>query len=473
MTTPKVITRFAPSPTGFLHIGGARTALFNYYFAKHMGGEFHLRIEDTDKARSTDEATQAIIDGMNWLGVHHDGEIVYQSKNADAHIEAAQALLESGAAYRCYATAEELETLRENQGDTAFRSPHRDRTELLDKPYTIRFRVPEGETKISDHVQGDITWDNKNFDDLVLLRADGTPTYMLAVVVDDHNMGVTHVVRGDDHLINAGRQTLIYQALGWDVPDCTHVPLIHGPDGKKLSKRHGALGAEAYRDMGYLPGGLRNYLLKLGWAHGDEELFFTDEEIAKVFTLDGINAAPARLDFDKMDYINSQHILREADEALLTQAKPFLETVNDCPLSADLEGRVLKAMETLKPRAKTLKEIAEQARYLMLKRPLDITGKAAKPLRRDGAIDHLSALTLRLKALEDASWNEDALQALLSAYVSDNDIGFGKIGQPVRAALTGGAPSPDLSWVLALLGKDEVLGRLSDVIDGEFGKKEE
>ena len=473
MTTPKVITRFAPSPTGFLHIGGARTALFNYYFAKHMGGEFHLRIEDTDKARSTDAATQAIIDGMKWLGMAHDGEIIYQSKNAQAHIEAANAMLANGSAYRCYLTPEELTAIRETKSDDAFRSPYRDKEDLLDAPFAVRFRVPDGETKITDHVQGDIRWDNKNFDDLVLLRADGTPTYMLAVVVDDHNMGVTHVVRGDDHLINAGRQSLIYKAMGWDVPDWAHVPLIHGPDGKKLSKRHGALGAEAYRDLGYLPGGLRNYLLKLGWAHGDEELFFTDDEIAKVFTLDGINAAPARLDFDKMGYINGQHILQEPDEALLSQAMPFLETTNEGPLSADLQSRVLAAMDTLKPRAKTLIELAEQARYLTLKRPLEITGKTAKPLTKEGAIDHLSALTLRLKALEDASWNEEALQALLSEYVSDNDIGFGKIGQPVRAALTGGAPSPDLSWVLALLGKTEVLGRLGDVIENGLNRKED
>ena len=310
------------------------------------------------------------------------------------------------------------------------------------------------------------------FGDLVLLRADGTPTYMLAVVVDDHNMGITHVVRGDDHLINAGRQSLIYKALGWDVPQWAHVPLIHGPDGKKLSKRHGALGAEAYRDMGYLPGGLRNFLLKLGWAHGDEELFFEDDAIAKVFTLDGINAAPARLDFDKMDFIDGRHILQEANDSLMTQALPFLETVNDGPLSESLKIRVLAAMDTLKPRAKTLKEFAEQARYLMLKRPLKITGKPAKPLKKEGATAHLSALTLRLKSLKGPQWSEETLQKLLQTYVSDNDIGFGKIGQPVRAALTGGAPSPDLSWVLALLGKDEVLGRLSDVIENDTGKKE-
>ena len=467
MTTPKVITRFAPSPTGFLHIGGARTALFNYYFAKHMGGEFRLRVEDTDKARSTDEATQAIIDGLKWLGIDHDGDIVFQSKNAQAHINAAMALLESGKAYRCYATSDELEVLRAKarEGDTAFRSPYRDSNEIIDKPYTIRFRVPEGEMHITDHVQGDITWDNKNFDDLALLRADGTPTYMLAVVVDDHNMDITHVVRGDDHLINAGRQSLIYQALGWDVPQWAHVPLIHGPDGKKLSKRHGALGAEAYKDMGYLPGGLRNYLLKLGWSHGDEELFFTDDDISEVFTLEGINSAPARLDFDKMDYINGQHIAQEPNDDLLVQAASFLEEVNQGPLSEELKTRVTKAMDTLKPRSKTLKELAQQARYLMLKRPLEITGKAAKPLKREGALSHLFVLTSQLKSLKGSDWNETEIQKLLKAYVSDNDIGFGKIGQPVRAALTGGAPSPDLSWVLALLGKDETLARLNDVIE--------
>ena len=473
MTTAKVITRFAPSPTGFLHIGGARTALFNYYFAKHMGGEFHLRIEDTDKARSTEAATQAILDGLDWLGLSYDGEIVYQSQNAPAHIEAAQKLLESGAAYRCYASPQELETLRvqaREQG-TAFRSPYRDSTEALDKPFTVRFRVPDGETKISDAVQGEISWQNKEFDDLVLLRADGTPTYMLAVVVDDHNMGITHVVRGDDHLINAGRQSLIYKALGWDVPDWAHVPLIHGPDGKKLSKRHGALGAEAYRDMGYIPGGLRNYLLKLGWAHGDEELFFDEEQIAKVFTLGGINAAPARLDFDKMDYINSQHILRMEDTALLSLTLPFLEAENQGPLDENLMARVLKAVPTLKPRAKTLKEFAEQAKYLLLKRPLEISGKSAKPLRKADAMMHLSTLTNELKSLEDIEWSEGSIQTLLQNYATTHNIGFGKIGQPVRAALTGGSPSPDLSWVLALLGKQETLGRLTDIIDGEFNKE--
>jgi len=303
MSPQRIVTRFAPSPTGFLHIGGARTALFNWYYAKHMALQGHdatflLRIEDTDKARSTHEATQAILDGLDWLGLNFDGEIVYQSQNVEAHVKAAHRLLESGADYKCYCTPDELDNIRATS-ETAFRSPWRDEDGTKDAPYTVRFRVPEGKTQITDHVQGDIVWENENFDDLVLLRADGSPTYMLAVVVDDHNMGVTHVVRGDDHLINAGRQAQIYKAMGWDVPDWAHVPLIHGPDGKKLSKRHGALGVEAYKDLGYLPGGIRNYLLKLGWAHGDMEIFF-DDDAAKMFDLGGINSAPARLDFDKM-----------------------------------------------------------------------------------------------------------------------------------------------------------------------------
>ena len=460
-------TRFAPSPTGFLHIGGARTALFNYFFTQNMGGEFLLRIEDTDKARSTDAATQAILTGLEWLGVKHDGEIVYQSQNADAHVKVAQELLASGKAYKCYATPEELENLREAARETghAFRSPYRDSAETPDLPFTVRFKVPEGKTSITDHVQGEITWENSAFDDLVLLRADGTPTYMLAVVVDDHNMGITHVIRGDDHLINAGRQSQIYAAMGWDIPEWAHVPLIHGPDGKKLSKRHGALGVEAYRDMGYLPSGLRNYLVKLGWAHGDTELFYSDADIAKVFSLDGINSSPARLDFDKMDFINGQHIDAAENTSLFNEAQAFLNLVNENPLSDSQSSRVLAAMDTLKPRAKTLKDLANQARYLLLKRPLTIEGKAGKPLRKDGAIGLVESLTFALKSLEDTAWNADSLQQFLEKFVSDNDIGFGKIGQPVRAALTGGAPSPDLSQVLALLGKDETLARLTDVIN--------
>jgi len=461
-----IVTRFAPSPTGYLHIGGARTALFNWYFAKKMGGTFRLRIEDTDRARSTDDATAAILNGMEWLGLSADDDIVYQSRNAEAHVAAANAMLQSGAAYRCYATAEEVEALKAKarENNQAFRSPYRDSTEAKDAPFAVRFRVPDGETKITDHVQGDVIWQNASFDDLVLLRADGTPTYMLAVVVDDHDMGVTHVIRGDDHLINAGRQTQLYQALGWDVPEWAHVPLIHGPDGKKLSKRHGALGVEAYEELGYLPSGLRNYLVKLGWSHGDSEIFLNDQDLIEAFSLEGINASPARLDFDKMDFINAQHLSAMDDAELLNVATPFLESVNGGPISEAVEARILEAIPTLKPRAKTLIELAEQAKYLMDIRPLEITGKAAKPLKRDGAIDLLSALTQALKSRKGTEWTAEALQALLTEFAEARDIGFGRVGQPVRAALTGGSPSPDLSVVLALLGQDETIGRMDDAI---------
>ncbi len=464
--SPPIVTRFAPSPTGYLHIGGARTALFNWFFAKKMGGKFRLRIEDTDRARSTDAATAAILEGMDWLGLVADDEIIYQSHNADAHVAAANTMLESGAAYRCYATAEEVDVLKAEarEKNCAFRSPYRDSTDVKDATFAIRFRVPDGKTLIQDQVQGDVSWQNENFDDLVLLRADGTPTYMLAVVVDDHDMGVTHVIRGDDHLINAGRQTQLYQALGWKVPVWTHVPLIHGPDGKKLSKRHGALGVEAYEDLGYLPSGLRNYLVKLGWSHGDSEVFLDDTDLIDVFSLEGINTSPARLDFDKMDFINAQHMSAMNNTELFDLARSYLETVNAGELSAPVTTRILEAIPTLKPRAKTLIELAEQARYLMDIRPISITGKTAKPLKRDGAIQLLTALTQSFKSRKDSEWTAENLQTLLTEFAEEREIGFGRIGQPVRAALTGGAPSPDLSVVLALLGKDETLERLSDAI---------
>jgi len=461
-----VVTRFAPSPTGYLHIGGARTALFNWYFAKKMGGKFRLRIEDTDRKRSTDEATNAILDGMNWLGLEADNDVIYQSQNAAAHKAAAETMLENGTAYRCYATDEEVEALKAEARDKncAFRSPYRDENVQKDGPFVVRFRVPDGKTVIHDHVQGNISWGNDSFDDLVLLRADGTPTYMLAVVVDDHNMGITHVIRGDDHLINAGRQTQLYKALNWDAPDWAHVSLIHGPDGKKLSKRHGALGIDAYAKMGYLPSGLRNYLVKLGWSHGDSEVFLDDKDLIQVFSLDGINTSPARLDFDKMDFINSQHLAEMADDELMKHALPFIEKVNEGPLTADVKERIQHAIPSLKPRAKNLVELAEQAKYMTDIRPISITGKTAKPLKREGAIELLTALTLSLKSRKDAPWTAEALQALLTDFAEQREIGFGRVGQPVRAALTGGAPSPDLSIVLALLGQDETIGRLDDAI---------
>jgi glutamyl-tRNA synthetase len=465
-TPSKIVTRFAPSPTGFLHIGGARTALFNWLFARKMGGEFRLRIEDTDRARSTPEATQAILDGMAWLGLDHDGDITYQHSRADQHAAAAQALLKTGHAFKCYCTAEELETHRSaaQAAGHAFRSPWRDSPDNAppDTTYTLRFRVPDGETTLKDLVQGQITWQNKDFDDLVLLRADGSPTYMLAVVIDDHDMDVTHVIRGDDHLINAARQSQIYAALGWDIPIFAHVPLIHGPDGKKLSKRHGALGVEAYRDMGYLPEGLRNYLLKLGWSKGDQDIYY-GKTATQAFDLSGINSAPARLDFDKMNHINGAHMVETADQTLLDLALPFIEA-DYGPVSSSQALRLLAAMPSLKPRAATLKQISEQALYLMAKRPLIITGKAKKALKPD-RLALLAALTNQLESIEDTAWTEERLLADIEAFVAAHDIGFGKIGQPARAALTAGAASPDLALVFALLGKDEALGRLRDVLN--------
>ena len=458
MTTAKVVTRFAPSPTGYLHIGGARTALFCWLYARKTGGEFRLRIEDTDRERSTPEATQAILDGMAWLGLQHDGEIVYQSRNKDDHVAAAQALLDAGHAYRCYCSAEELDAIRTKSRESgkALRSPWRDgnKNEPAGTPFAIRFKVPDGQTTIDDQVQGEITWENDQFDDLVLLRADGTPTYMLAVVVDDHNMDVTHVIRGDDHLINAGRQTQIYQALDWTVPAWAHVPLIHGPDGKKLSKRHGAQAVTDFRDMGYAAEGLRNYLLKLGWSIDDQEVY-SDAEAVKSFTLGGINKSPARLDFDKMDHINGEHFKSMDDETLMAGLEAFL------PESASMD-RVSGAMESLKSRSKNYKDMAAKSAYLLLERPLEITGKAAKPLRKEEAKTHLSALKSSFEDLND--WSSGAIHEVLDSYSKNNEIGFGKFGQPLRAALTAGHPSPDLSDVLAFLGKEETLGRLQDAL---------
>ena len=425
-----------------------------------------LRIEDTDLKRSTDDAKQAILDGLDWLGVAHDGDIVYQSQRADRHAEVAQALFEAGAAYYDTLSEDEVGAAREAAKDSgkAYRSPVRDNAEPATNA-PLRFRVPEGAITIEDSVAGRVEYASDQIEDFVLLRADGTPTYMLAVVADDHDMGVTHVVRGDDHLNNTPKQQLIYQALGWDVPQWAHVPLIHGPDGKKLSKRHGALGVEAYRDMGYLPGALRNYLVRLGWAHGDREVFLDDPSIAEVFSLDGLNNSPARLDFDKMDYINQQHIEHLPADELLEAAAPFLREERGQVLSDPELARIREALPTLRPRAKTLKELARVAGYLFDVGPIVLEGKWAKPLRREGAADTLADLTPALESLEGAQWTSASLQALLEDHVTERGIGFGQVGAPVRAALTRGLPSPDLSDVMAFLGRNETLARLKDAHD--------
>ena len=462
MVSGPVVTRFAPSPTGFLHIGGARTALFNWAFARHHDGKFLLRIEDTDRARSTDEAIEAILDGMAWLGLNADDEPVFQHKNADRHIEVVQTLLASGNAYKCYCTPEEIEAMREAaraagkppRYDGAWRD--RDPGEAPDgQTYVVRFRAPqEGSTVIDDCVQGTVTTANDQLDDLIILRSDGTPTYMLSVVVDDHDMGVTHIIRGDDHLTNAARQSQIYNALGWQVPDFAHVPLIHGSDGAKLSKRHGALGVDAYRDMGLLPEAMRNYLARLGWSHGDDEIF-TTEQLIGWFGLEAIGKSPARFDMTKLENVNGHHIRRHDDMALA--ALVCANAPELAPVQATLEA----AMPVLKERAKSLYEIADMGRFLISVRPIDITEKAAKSLTADTRA-RLAALHPRLESLED--WKHAAIEAEIRAFLSDHDLKLGDIAPALRAALTGTPASPGIFDVLALLDKAEVLGRLQDQI---------
>ena len=459
-----VRTRFAPSPTGFLHIGGARTALFNWLFARHHGGEFLLRIEDTDRARSTQPAIDAIQDGLSWLGLDWDGDVVSQYSRADRHVEIAHQMVASGHAFRCYCTAEEVDALRAAAfaEGRALRSPWRDRDAAeapADTPHVVRFRASDDDMIVADAVQGDVRWSAKEFDDLVLLRSDDSPTYNLAVVVDDHDMAITHIIRGDDHLVNAGRQAQIYDALGWDRPVFAHIPLIHGPDGKKLSKRHGSLGAEAYRDMGYLPEGLRNYLLRLGWSHGDQE-FFTDAEAIAAFDMGGLNKAPSRLDLDKLSHINAHHMVQADDARLCELVLPFLAglegQIEDAAIKA---ARIRNAMPALKSRASTLEQLAQQAYFLVKARPFQLEGKLSK-LLDDEARARLNRLFMRL--VETDAWTEEALASVLKQFAESESVGFGKVGQPLRAVLTGGAPAPDLALVMVFLGRDEALDRIKD-----------
>jgi len=469
----EVVTRFAPSPTGFLHIGGARTALFNWLYARHMGGKFLLRIEDTDRARSTQPAIEAILDGMTWLGLDWDGDVVYQFERAKRHAEVAQELLDKGAAYRCYATPEELEAMRAeqraNKQPLRYDGRWRDRVAGLDqdgKPFVVRLKAErEGETVIHDRVQGPVTVQNSELDDMVLLRSDGTPTYMLAVVVDDHDMGVTHVIRGDDHLNNAFRQMGIIRAMGWPEPVYAHIPLIHGADGAKLSKRHGALGVDAYRDdMGMLPEAVSNYLLRLGWGHGDEEIISRDQAV-EWFDLDAVGRAPARFDLKKLENLNG-HYLREADDArlatLVAARMAALDANSVIDSSAASLDLLRRAMPFLKVRAKSINEIAEGASFLFRTRPIDVDEGAAK-LLEDGARQLLARARDALAAVGD--WSAPALEAAIREVAEEAQIGLGKVAQPLRAALTGRTTSPGIFDVLALLGREESLGRLTDQFD--------
>ncbi|MEM8665611.1 MAG: glutamate--tRNA ligase, partial [Pseudomonadota bacterium] len=434
-TKPKVVTRFAPSPTGFLHIGGARTALFNWLFARHHGGTMLLRIEDTDKARSTEAAIEAILDGLSWLGLEGDGEPIYQSARADRHREVAEKLLADGRAYRCYTTPEELAEMREKAA--AEKRPPRYDGRWRDRDPSeapagvdpvIRLKAPQdGETVIEDGVQGTVRFANKDLDDLIILRSDGTPTYMLAVVVDDHDMGVTHIIRGDDHLTNAARQTLIFDAAGWQTPAMSHIPLIHGPDGAKLSKRHGALGVGEYRAMGYLPEALRNYLVRLGWSHGDDE-FFSTEEMTKLFGLEAVGRSPARFDFTKLENMNG-HYMRAADAGRLVDALgPVIDAEPDAATIREaLDGGGDAAFKALVPglaeRAKTLKELLDGARFLFATRPLALDAKAEKLITEE-ARAHLAALKTKLEAVDP--WTVETVETAVRDYVAEVDAKLGK-----------------------------------------------
>jgi glutamyl-tRNA synthetase len=461
-----IVTRFAPSPTGFLHIGGARTALFNWLWARHTGGKFLLRIEDTDRARSTQPAIEAILDGMRWLGLDWDGDEVYQFARASRHAEVAFDLLERGHAYKCFATAEELEEMRAQQRANKLplrydgRWRNRDPKEAPDgAPFVIRLKAEtEGETTLHDLVQGDVTVRNSELDDMVLLRSDGTPTYMLAVVVDDHDMGVTHVIRGDDHLNNAFRQLGIIRAMHWPEPIYGHVPLIHGPDGAKLSKRHGALGIEAYRDeMGILPEALNNYLLRIGWGHGDEELIDRERAI-EIFDVSGIGRSPGRTDQKKLENTNGHYIRAADDDRLTDLTAPFVVEKIGRDLTATDIDLLRRSMSVLKPRAKDLLELAEGATFLFRTRPLDMDERALALLEGQGA-QLLAAVTTALSSVE---WTNEALEAAVRSVAEEAGVGLGKVAQPLRAALTGRTTSPGIFDVLLLLGREESLARLSD-----------
>ena len=457
-----VVTRFAPSPTGFLHIGGARTALFNWLFARHHGGKFLLRIEDTDRARSTKEAIDAILDGMRWLGLDWDGHEYYQSQFWARHAEIAHKMLERGHAYRCYMTQEELaaqrETAQRERRPFRIDSPWRDATESEGRnAFVIRLKAPrEGETVIEDRVQGRVTVQNSEIDDFVLLRSDGSPTYMLAVVVDDHDMGVTHVIRGDDHLNNAFRQLAIIRAMDFHEPVYAHVPLIHGPDGAKLSKRHGALGVDAYRDeLGMLPEAVSNYLLRLGWGHGDDEIISREQAI-EWFDLDHVGKSPSRFDFKKLENLNG-HYIREADDSRLADL-----VAPKIGISGKQKELLVRAMPELKARAHDLNQLADGAHFLFVSRPIDMDAGAASLLTED-ACALLAAAHKKLVAL--AKWDPESLDAAIREVAEAGGVKLGKLAQPLRAALTGRTTSPGIFDVLALLGRDESLARIADQME--------
>ncbi|MEL6644599.1 MAG: glutamate--tRNA ligase [Pseudomonadota bacterium] len=464
MSDQPVVTRFAPSPTGYLHIGGARTALFNWLYARGRGGKFLLRIEDTDRARSTPEATEAILAGLTWLGLDWDGEAVSQFDRAERHAEVAQAMLAAGRAYKCFSTQDEIAAYREaaraEGRSTLFRSPWRDADPAShpDAPFVIRIKAPrEGETVIADAVQGDVTIRNDQLDDMIVLRSDGTPTYMLAVVVDDHDMGVTHVIRGDDHLNNAARQMLVYHAMGWPVPVWAHIPLIHGEDGKKLSKRHGDMGVEGWIALGYPAEAMRNYLARLGWGHGDDEYFSTAQAL-DWFDLDGIKKSPARLDPKKLDNLSGQHIAAMSDADILDGIDGYFAAAGKPVLDAQTKDRLARAMYCLKDRARRFPELIEKAQFVLSDRPIEADEKAAK------ALDPVSRgiLSELTPHLQNASWSRDALEPVMTGFAGAKELKFGQLAGPIRAALAGRSVTPSVYDMMLVLGQEETLARLND-----------
>ena len=460
----QVVTRIAPSPTGYMHIGTARTALFNWLYARGRGGKFLLRIEDTDRERSTPEATDAILRGMEWLGLDYDGEAVSQFERADRHAEIAHHLLSEGKAYKCFSMQEEIQEFRDaaraEGRSTLFQSPWRDADPNThpNAPYVVRIKSPEtGVTVIHDQVQGDVTIKNDQLDDMVLLRSDGTPVYMLAVVVDDYDMGITHVIRGDDHLNNAARQMMIYNAMGWKLPVYAHLPLILGEDGKKLSKRHGATSVEDYQTMGYPAAGMRNYLARLGWSHGDDE-FFTDEQAKEWFDFGGINKSAARFDFKKLQNLSGQHIAAGDDAALLQEILAYREKSDMAPLSDEMAAGLGRALYCVKDRAKTFGELIDKAQFILVQRPLEIEEKAQKQLN---SVSH-SILEILTPQLHNVTWSREALEALVNQVAEAHEVGFGKVAGPLRAALAGQSVTPSVIDMMLVLGRDESVARLND-----------
>ncbi len=475
MADTPVITRIAPSPTGFMHIGTARTALFNWLYARGRGGKFLLRIEDTDRARSTPEATGAILAGMRWLGLDWDGDPISQFARADRHADIAHQMLAGGTAYKCFSTQDEIAAYREQARSagtsTLFRSPWRDADPAThpDASYVIRVKAPrDGETVVDDQVQGQVTVKNQELDDMVILRSDGTPTYMLAVVVDDHDMEITHVIRGDDHLSNAARQMTVYHAMGWNVPVWAHIPLIHGDDGKKLSKRHGSLGVEDWRDMGYPASAMRNYLARLGWSHGDDE-FFTDAEARDWFDFGGIGKSPARFDTKKLDHLSGQHIAATENDALLIELEAYQRAINAPEFAATQQKRLTEALPFLKERAKTFPDLLDKAHFALTERPVVPDDKSSK------ALDSVSRGILHelTPHLRNATWSRDALEDVLTRFAESKETKFGKLAAPLRATLAGRSATPSVFDMMLVLGRDETLARIQDAADPNPGQPDD